>query len=419
MSVDRVAVLLDDARFAAPVEVGWLSKQAGGAGELVRFSYSASWLDETAEAFAIDPELPLFPGDFFPASGRAMFGIFRDTSPDRWGRMLMERREALDARAQKRKPQRFGEWAFLLGVSDATRIGALRLQSVDGERGFLDDHSLGAPPATRLRELEAIALALDDPETQERAEYDAWLRQLLAPGSSLGGARPKATFAAKDETLWIAKFPGREDRRDVGAWEFLAHTLAERAQIDVPHAEQLRLGGSHHTFAVQRFDRIGKRRRLYASAMTLLARSDGDVGSYLDIAQALQDYGDPATLRGDLEQLYRRVIFNALIGNRDDHLRNHGFLRGAEGWSLAPAFDMNPNPDKDEHALTLDESSGAPNIATIRATRELYRLTRAAAVRVEAQVRAALDGWRELAQSLGISRRELQQLAVVIDEHLS
>jgi len=306
-----------------------------------------------------------------------------------------------------------------MGVSDATRIGALRLRSTDGKRRFLDEHSLGAPPMTRLRELETIALSLDDPQKQERAEYDAWLRQLLAPGSSLGGARPKATFTAKDDTLWIAKFPGRADRRDVGAWEFLAHQLAERAQIRVPRAAQLRLGSNYHTFAVQRFDRVGKRRRLYASAMTLLARSDGDAGSYLDIAQALQDYGDPATLRLDLEQLYRRVLFNAMIGNRDDHLRKHGFVRGDRGWSLAPAFDVNPNPDRDEHVLTLDQLSGAPNIATIRATKGLYRLGSSAAARIEKEVRAALAGWPEVAQQLGISRREIEQLATIIDERMS
>jgi serine/threonine-protein kinase HipA len=418
MSPDQVAVVLDDARFASAVEVGLLSRQGSGSSEIVRFAYAMSWLENTPRAFAIDPELPLYPGDFFPSAANRMFGVFRDTSPDRWGRVLMERREALDARAEARKPRRLGEWGFLLGVSDATRIGALRLRTLAGPERFLDDHALGAPPAARLRELEAIALALDDPKTEERPEYAAWLRQLLAPGTSLGGARPKATFAAKDDTLWIAKFPGREDRYDVGAWAFLAHELAERARIQLPHAELLRLGSRHHTFAVQRFDRERKRRRLYASAMTLLVRSDGDDASYLDIVQALQDQGDPATLRADLEQLYRRVLFNVLVGNRDDHLRNHGFLRGDAGWRLAPAFDLNPNPDKDEHALALDDTSRAPSVATVRATRELYRLTRVAAGEIEQQVRAALSDWRARAEAIGISRREIEQLTVVIDPAL-
>ena len=418
MSVDQVSVVLDDVRLDAPVEVGVLSRERRGSAEVVRFAHSAGWLEGVRDAFPLDPELPLYPGDFFSAAKSGLFGIFRDTSPDRWGRVLMERREALEARHEGRKPRRLGEWAFLLGVSDITRVGALRLRQLGGEGRFLDHRALGAPPAARLRELQAIVLALDEPGSEERPEYEAWLSQLLAPGTSLGGARPKATFTASDDTLWIAKFPGRGDRYDVGAWELLAHRLARRAMIHVPEALLLSLGGEHHTFAVQRFDREGERRRLYASAMTLLVRNDGEPASYLDIAQALQDHGDPETIAPDLAELYRRVAFNVLVGNRDDHLRNHGFLRGAHGWCLAPAFDVNPNPDKVEHALTLDGSASIPSIGVLRATRELYRLTESAASRIEREVRRAFDGWQSLANSVGIRRSEVERLAAVIDPSL-
>lgn len=418
MTVERVAVVLDAVALRGAVEVGHLSRDRKGGAEVVRFGYTDAWLRHTHGAFALDPELQLSPGDFFSATKCGLFGIFRDTSPDRWGRVLMERREALDARKAGRRARRLGEWDFLLGVSDFTRVGALRLRGLEGERSFLDAHELGAPPAARLRELQAMALALDEADSEDRPEYESWLRQLLAPGTSLGGARPKATFTAADGSAWLAKFPARQDRHDVGAWEFLAHELALAAKIQVPEARRMKLGGAHHTHAVKRFDRTGPRRRLFASAMTLLARNDGDAASYLDVAQAVQDQGDPAAIVSDLEELYRRVVFNVMLGNRDDHLRNHGFLRGPKGWRLSPAFDLNPSPDRDDHALALDGSTCFPSVATVRATRELYRLTAARAGRIEREVRLALASWQPLAKSMGIRRGELTRLEAIIQPSL-
>lgn len=281
---------------------------------------------------------------------------------------------------------------------------------------FLDGRALGAPPSTQLRKLQSIAQALDRPGSEEESEYEAWLRQLVVPGSSLGGARTKATFAEPDGSLWIAKFPGQQNRFDVSAWEMLAHALAVRAKLNVPEAKLLKLARSHHIFTVRRFDRHGSGRRLYVSTMSLLVRDDAAPGSYVDIAQAIQDHGDPATIAGDLAELYRRAIFNVLVGNRDDHLRNHGFLRGAKGWRLAPAFDVNPNPDKDDHVLSLDGVIHAPSIEAIRATRDLYRLKPAAATRIEKEVRGAFDGWESLAKAVGIRRGEIERLSAVIDE---
>jgi serine/threonine-protein kinase HipA len=177
----------------------------------------------------------------------------------------------------------------------------------------------------------------------------------------------------------------------------------------------MKLGSEHHTFAVRRFDREAGRRRLYASAMTLLLRNDGDEASYLEIAQALQDHGDPDTIAADLAELYRRIVFNVLVGNRDDHLRNHGFLRSGRGFRLAPAFDVNPNPDKQEHALALDESSSIPSIDAVRKTHAFYRLTAAAAAQIEGEVRAAFEDWTSIARSCGIQRREIERLEAVID----
>lgn len=415
MSEVVLDVVLDDAVLGASRHVGVLGAERRGSAEVIRFAYSEAWLSGAADAFAIDPELPLVPGDTFASAERGLFGVLRDTAPDRWGRVLMERREALEAGGEGRKVRRLTEWDFLVGVSDAARIGALRLRSRGAEPTFVDARELGVPPAARLRELEAAALALDAPDSEQEPEHETWLRQLLAPGSSLGGARPKATFSETDGTLWIAKFPGRQDRYDVGAWEYLAHQLASAAKVHVPSARALRLGGEHHAFAVRRFDRLDGRRRLYASAMTLAMKTDGDPASYLDIAQAIQDHGDPRTIGADLEELFRRAVLNVLLANRDDHLRNHGFLRTARGWRLAPAFDVNPNTDKDEHAITLDGSTTEPTVEAIVETRELYRLSKDDAARVEREVRGALADWRALARSLGIVRRELARLESVID----
>ena len=182
---------------------------------------------------------------------------------------------------------------------------------------------------------------------------------LVAPGASLGGARPKANFADSDGSLWIGKFPARDDDRDVAAWEFVAHTLAGQAGVEVPPARLVRLNNAFHTFCVQRFDRVGNVRRFYASAMTLLRKEHSEGTSYLELAQFLRDAGDAQHVSTDLAQLFRRVAFNVAIGNRDDHLRNHGFLLGQTGWRLAPAFDVNPNVDKADHVLNIDDTDTA------------------------------------------------------------
>jgi serine/threonine-protein kinase HipA len=280
---------------------------------------------------------------------------------------------------------------------------------------WLDDRVPGVPPAARLRELEAAARAIDEQDAQARPEYSEWLRMLVVPGSSLGGSRPKASFSDEDGALWLAKFPANDDRRDVGAWEFLAHELARAARIDLPEARLARFASRHHTFCVKRFDRAGSSRRMYASAMTLLQRDDGEAASYLDLAEALQLQGDAARLESDLHQLYRRIAFNILVGNRDDHLRNHGFLRGATGWSLAPAFDLNPNPDAREHALAIDETNPRPDLATLRSTAPYYRLEEASAARIEFQVLTAVRTWRRIATRLGLSPDDLQALAGVLE----
>lgn len=412
---DEVELWLDDASLCdAPSRVATLMRAAQRGREVVRLRYDATWLARSDSAFAIDPELPLTKGDFFPRAGQALFGVLRDLAPDRWGRVLMERRETEEARSANRAARRLTDWDFLVGVNDVGRLGALRLRDPLTSR-WLDHRAPGVPAATRLRELEAAARAIDAGDAESHAQYSDWLRLLVVPGSSLGGARPKASFLDADGSLWLAKFPSRDDRRDVGAWEYVAHELARRAGVDVPNSRLERFGSPHRSFCVARFDRSGVSRRMYASAMTLLQRNDGDTASYLELAEALQLQGDAEHLESDLRQLYRRIAFSILIANRDDHLRNHGFLRGATGWRLAPAFDLNPSPEKSEHALAIDETDPRPSLDTLRSTARFYRLSSARAAQIEHEVSAAVETWRELAHGLGLPSSEVDWMATAFE----
>ena len=401
-------VTLDAAELGPPAPVGVLHHERVRGKSALSFEYEPTWL-ASGGAFMLDPRLELYDGPQHPVTGQ--FGIFLDSAPDRWGRLLMERREALFAADEKRAVRSLGDWEFLLGVHDHARLGALRFRRApDGP--FVDDSELSAPPVARLRELEESARRLEEPDAEERPGYAGWLAVLTAPGSSLGGARPKASFTDTDGTLWLAKFPSREDRRDVGAWQFLLSELAHAAGIEVPEARLLALSPRHRTFCARRFDRRAGSRRMFASAMTLLERTDGEAGaSYLDLAQLLQDQGAPGGIDADLEQLFRRVVFNIMAGNRDDHLRNHGCIRTPGGWRLAPAFDVNPAPEIGEHALAIDERQTRPDVALALATADLYRLSAAAAERIARDIGQVVKTWAERARALDLPKAEIALVA--------
>jgi len=401
---DRVAVHLDAAELGSRRPAGALSRERAGARSVICFEYDPSWVAASA-AFPLDPTLPLYEGDQYATE---LPGIFTDAAPDRWGRTLLERREALHARREERRPGRLDEWDFLVGVDDRTRMGALRLGS-PGQDGFIAGDRLPIPPVARLRELEHWARELEQGLSEELSAEDRWVAMLVAPGSSLGGARPKASFLDEGD-LWIAKFPSREDRHDVGAWEYLVAELAARAGIDVPERTLLRLGVAHRTYCARRFDRVGPQRRLFASAMTLAGKRDNEDAGYLDIARAIVEHGAPAAIGSDLEQLFRRLAFNILVGNRDDHLRNHGFLRTEEGWRLAPAFDVNPSPAKLEHSLAIDAAVRAPDLDLARETARHYRLSAAHAEQIIDEASSAVAGWPELARRLELPGDEIERI---------
>ncbi len=395
---EELVVILDSPELGPSRPVGVLTRWPGPILS-VAFQYARSWLDDQRRQFAIDPGLPLGEA-LFTVPGRRLPGIFADTAPDAWGEALMVRRAGRELDA----------WQFLTSVSDETRMGALRLRhGVDGS--FLADDEPAIPPIHRLREVEAFAREF---ESNPDALTDSRLAQLVVPGSSLGGARPKANVEDVDGTLWIAKFPSRTDRRDVAAWEHVYAKLARRAGIEVPDTKLLATGGDRRTFATRRFDRTPEGRRLYASALTLTGRLSSNGADYIDIARAIADNGAPRHLRDDLAQLYRRMAFNVLAGNRDDHLRNHGFLRSAAGWRLSPAFDLNPAREMREHATAVNGVVSSPTADDVLAVREFFSLTERVARTAIRQVADALSTWRQVASDDGIGRREQDEVAVAL-----
>ncbi len=412
MSRDTVQVCVDLESFGEVAVMGSLRSQRVRSSEVFSFENDRSWL-ERGDALSLDPDLARVEGPQYPPAGRPIFGLFMDSSPDRWGRVLMQRRENVRARRERRPARTLTEWDFLLGVHDETRLGALRFRDRPGEPFIASDEHLAAPPIASLRKLQAASLRFEQHVGEEtHPEYERWLEQLFAPGTSLGGARPKASVRDEKGDLWMAKFPSRQDTRDIGAWELVAHRLAARAGIVVPQTWGLRLpGSSYTTFLAKRFDRTPSQGRVaFVSAMTLTQRLDGESGaSYLELVDQLQSRG--VATRSDCEQLFRRVVFSILIHNTDDHLRNHGFFVEHSGIRLSPAYDLNPSIERNDLSLAINETETDCNVEiALEASRD-YSLSRAEAEPVVEQVRLATAFWRQEAEAVGIPRSEQTVLA--------
>lgn len=396
--------------------LGSLRVRAGRTAETFDFTFDDDALADPALAKqALDPDLGFFPGRQFPKNGRTLFGVFKDSSPDRWGETLIRRRLERDKRAGLApRNARLGESGYLLGVHDAFRSGALRYKLA--EHGpFVDNRNeCAAPPFVRLRELEAASRALES-DTNDDPAADEWLRLLLAPGASLGGARPKATVVDSQGHLWIAKFPSIKDRYDVGAWELVVQRLAERCGLRVPASDGRAFASPEHTFMVRRFDRRESGTRIhFASAMTLTGHRDGDDASagasYLEIAEVIMSQG--AAPREDLTELWSRIAFNVMVSNTDDHLRNHGFLLApGAGWRLSGAYDMNPVPGSTGLALNIDENDNALDIDLVRSVAPYFRMKHAQAAAIIERIARVIPQWRELAKGLGIKRSEQDEMA--------
>ncbi|MBI2801740.1 MAG: HipA domain-containing protein [Gammaproteobacteria bacterium] len=412
-----IAVYADWDGLPHPLRLGLLHAQRFAAREVFEFEFDAEALTRPAVVgFQLDPRLGLFIGRQHPPQGHETFGVFADASPDRWGRLLMQRRLEREKRAgQAPKRARLYESDYLLGVHDAFRVGGLRFR-LDDVGEFLDNrHDAAAPPFVQLRELEAASLGLERDEDNTAKAGDDWLRMLIAPGGSLGGARPKASVVDPEGHLWIAKFPSVRDEHDVGGWELVVQTLARGCGLRVPESLARRFANPHHSFLVKRFDRTDAGRRShFASAMTLTGRKDGDDAStgasYLELARVLIDHG--AQTDADLQELWSRVVFNMLVSNTDDHLRNHGFLLvPGKGWRLTEAFDMNPVADSDGLRLNVSEADNAQDLDLARSVAPYFRVAAKNANPIIERSQTVVRQWPKIATSLRIPAREQQRMA--------
>jgi serine/threonine-protein kinase HipA len=315
------------------------------------------------------------------------------------------------AKDKNEKPKTLYAIDFLLGVYDENRMGALRFK-IDPNRDFLDSNkTTSTPPWSSIRELQNAASNFENDENNDAVKK--WLSVLMAPGSSLGGARPKANILDNDKSLWIAKFPSKTDTIDKAAWEFLAYQLAIKAGIEMAPCRIDRILGNHHTFFTKRFDRIKDERIHFASAMTMTGNNEDTIrdnqASYLDIAEFISTHG--TNIEANLHQLWRRIIFNIAISNTDDHLRNHGFILTKEGWRLSPAYDLNPSIDKDGLALNIDTDNNALDFELAKTVGEYFRLNKKQMETIIQEVLQATSNWKTMAKEIGIPRNEIELLA--------
>lgn len=384
--------------------------------ESYSFEYETDWLKKSKYAISLDPDLQMFAGRQYPLGDKDIFGIFADSSPDRWGRVLMTRRERIIADQEDRKPRKLLNSDFLLGVYDETRMGAIRFKT-DKDGPFLsDDDKTPTPPWTSLRTLEEAARQF---ENDESGLEQQWVKQLIKPGSSLGGARPKATVRDTEGNLWIAKFPSKHDEFNVGAWEKVVHDLAKMCGLNVPESKLTSFSKYGSTFLVKRFDRDGDRRIHFASAMTMLGKQDGasaaDGTGYLDIVSFIKSNG--AKPQKDLVELWKRIVFSMAVSNTDDHLRNHGFILTKNGWCLSPMYDVNPIPEGYELSLCVNEDDPTISIALAIETAPYFDINKQdAAVMAKEIVLTIRSNWEKTAEKCGFSRAAMQRMRPAFDE---
>lgn len=409
-----IYVYADWAELGAPQWMGTLHASVVRGKEVFSFEYEKAWLS-SAYAQVLDPELQLYTGpQYLAGEEKNNFGVFLDSSPDRWGRVLMRRREAAMARKESRPEQRLLESDYLLGVYDGHRMGALRFKRTPDGPFLNDNREMATPPWTALRELTYASQKLEEDDISQDEEYLKWLSLLVAPGSSLGGARPKAGVTDEKGRLWIAKFPSRNDSRDMGAWEMVVQELALAAGVNMAEARIERYASRQHTFLTRRFDRTESGQRIhFASAMTLLGYHDGidyqDGVSYLELAEFITTQG--AAPEKDLEELWRRILFSIYVSNTDDHLRNHGFILTPMGWRLSPAYDLNPVETGVGLKLNITEEDNALDPELALATADYYRLSDKQAAAIHQEVREAVGNWRNIAGKHGIPKADQDLMA--------
>ncbi len=368
------------------------------------FEYDKDWI-KSEQQLLLDPDIQFYSGPQYP-NNEENFGVFLDSMPDTWGRTLMKRRAAQLAKEKDHKAPTLYEIDYLLGVYDESRMGALRFKT-DPKGPFLDNsESNPTPPWSSVRALQEAAKNFENDSDND--EVRKWLAVLVAPGSSLGGARPKANILDEHGNLWIAKFPSKNDTIDKGAWEFLAYRLAVNCGIEMASSRIERVVGNYHTFFTQRFDRVEGERIHFSSAMTMSGNNEDTIrdsqASYLDIAEFIQTNG--VNIDKNLHQLWRRIVFNIAVSNTDDHLRNHGFMLTSKGWILSPAYDINPSIDKNGLALNIDMENNSLDLELAKSVGQYFRLDNREMVTIIDNVLASVNQWRMIASEIGIGKGE-------------
>lgn len=404
-----IYVYFDDAYSKAPALIGMLSAQQAHGREVFSFEFTNDWLHDN-RCHLLDPDLQLFSGRQYLPENKSNFGLFLDSSPDRWGRVLLERRESCQAKAENRLRRSLQESDFLLGVFDESRMGALRMKlAPDGE--FLDnDPEYSTPPFASLRELENAAWQL---ENDDEKEVSKWLKMLIAPGTSLGGARPKANVTDSNGNPWIAKFPSRNDRKNVGAWEAVTMSLAKQCGINVAPFDAKKLSNKHLTFLTKRFDRTEHGKRIhFTSAMTMLGYTDGNTEgcSYLELFEWIAN--NCCEVEKNLAEMWLRIVFNIAVSNCDDHLRNHGFLLTPNGWTLSPAYDLNPLEYGTGLSLNINEYENALDFSLALEVAPYAGIPIDEANKTVQHTKEIVSQWRRVATSYQIPREEQEMMSV-------
>lgn len=401
-----------------PQLIGELMYDSVRGNETYAFSYDKAWLAQYSNLFLSD-DLQNFTGIQYTRQGRDIFACFSDALPDRWGRTLLNRREQIAATDEKRAVRRLNSFDYLMGIDDASRIGAFRFAETSGGKFVNSEDSLRVPPLANVRDLMRAAHEIELSEEKHILPSKKWLVQLLHPGTSLGGARPKASVVDEDGSLTVAKFPSRNDDYDVAQWEHFCHVMGRKAGLNVAQTRTIS-GENQHILLSKRFDRNSDGKRIhFASALTLLGLTDGDNASngygYTDIADFIVQRG--ADVRQNLEELYRRVAFYIIIGNSDDHFRNHGFLLTRKGWVLSPAYDINPTLATSQ-SLLINRTTNESNINILLESASHYMLPSQKAKSIISNVKSAMKSWRTEAYRLGLPQRDIDMFAPRLDKWL-
>lgn len=409
--MQKLFVYADFDWLETPQLIGELLCDSVRGSETYGFSYSKEWLSRYGDVFLCE-DLQHYIGIQYTRPGRDIFACFSDALPDRWGRTLLNRREQIAAAEEKRAVRRLTSFDYLMGIDDASRMGGFRFAETPGGKFINCEESLRVPPLANVRELMRAANEIELSEEKHLLPSRKWLVQLLHPGMSLGGARPKSSVIDEDGSMTVAKFPSRKDDYDVALWEHFCHVMGRKAGIDVAETRTIE-GEDYHILLSKRFDRNSEGKRIhFASALTLLGLTDGDNAStgygYTDIVDFVIQHG--INVRNNLEELYRRVAFYVIVGNSDDHFRNHGFLLTRKGWELSPAYDINPTLS-DNQSLLINRFTSESDLNILLSSAGEYMLSAEKAMNIIGEVKTAMKAWRTEARKLGLPQRDIDMFA--------